>query len=69
MIKCHLSRIMGEKRLRISNLVEMTGLHRNSITLLYHEKASRVDLETINQLCRVLECKPGDLFEYIPSDK
>lgn len=66
MIKCHLSRLMGEKKLKIADVARETGLHRNTITLLYDETAARVDLETIEQLCRLFDCSVGELFEYVP---
>lgn len=66
MIKCHLSRLMGERKMKIADVARDTGLHRNTITLLYDETAARVDLETIEQLCRLFNCSVGDLFEYEP---
>lgn len=66
MIKCHLSRIMGEKKLRVADIARAIGVHRNAITLLYEETATRVDLDTINKLCRYLDCKIEDLFEFVP---
>jgi len=66
MIRCHLSQKMGEKKMKISDLERATGLHRNSITLLYKETANRVDLSTIDKLCEFFECEVNDLFEYIP---
>ena len=65
MIKCHLSRLMGERRLKISKLAEDTEINRGTITRLYHEEASRVELEVIEKLCRYLQCEVGDLFELI----
>ena len=65
MIKCHLSRIMGEKKLRVADVARSIDVHRNAITLLYEETATRVDLETINKLCVYLECKIDDLFEFV----
>jgi putative transcriptional regulator len=67
MIRCHLSRMMGERKMKIVDVARETGLHRNTITLLYNETATRVDLETIDGLCRLFSCKVGDLFEYSPS--
>jgi len=64
-IKCHLSRIMGEKKLRVADVARAIGIHRNAITLLYEESATRVDLETIDKLCDFLECKVSDLFEHV----
>ena len=64
MIKCHLSRIMGERKLKITDVARDTGVNRGTITRLYHETASRVELEVIEALCRYFECEVGDLFEY-----
>ena len=69
MIKCYLSSLMGERKLKISDVERATGLHRNSITLLYRETANRVELETINKLCIFFDCNVNDIFEYIPDDK
>ena len=66
MIKCNLSRIMGEKKLRVADVARSIDVHRNAITLLYEETATRVDLETINKLCTYLNCRVEDLFEFIP---
>lgn len=68
MIKVHLSRIMGEKRLKISDLAEVTGLHRNGITRLYNEKTDGVKFDTLEKLCKALDCAVSDLIEYIPDN-
>ena len=65
MIKCHLSRLMGEKKLKIVDVARETGVNRGTITRLYHETASRVELEVIEALCRYLQCEVGDLFELL----
>ena len=65
MVRCHLSRILGEKRLRISHVVRDTGINRGTITRLYHERAERIELESVEKLCRYLECRLEDLFELV----
>lgn len=65
LIKCHLSKLLGERKLKISDVARDTGLHRNTITLLYQETATRVDLEAIDALCRYFEVSVGDLFEFV----
>ena len=65
MIKCHLSTLMGERKLKISDVARDTGLHRNTITLLYQETATRVDLEAIDALCRYFEVSVSELFEFV----
>lgn len=68
MIRCNLSRYMGEQKMNISDLARRTGLNRNTISLLYHEKASRIDLDAIEKLCQVFQCEVGDLLELINED-
>jgi len=64
-IKCHLSRLMGERKLKISDVARDTGLHRNTITLLYQETATRIDLDAIDTLCKYFDVPVGELFEYV----
>jgi putative transcriptional regulator len=65
MIKCHLSKILGEKRLTIKEVHEKTGLSRNTISSLYNEKAKMIDLDTLEKLCVFLGCNVCDLLQYI----
>lgn len=68
MIKCHLSRMMGEHKMKVVDVARATGLHRSTITSLYNETAARVDLDAIEQLCQLFQCGVADLLEYVPSD-
>ena len=42
--------------------------HRNTITLLYNETATRLDIDAIDRLCKLFDCKVGDLFEFRPDN-
>ncbi|MCE8045074.1 helix-turn-helix transcriptional regulator [Halomonas daqingensis] len=68
MIKCHLSRLLGERKLKITDVARDTGINRGTITRLYHETASRVELEVVDGLCRYLDCQVGELFEFIEDE-
>ncbi|WP_406734604.1 helix-turn-helix transcriptional regulator [Vibrio scophthalmi] len=63
MLKCHLSKIMGEKRLKIADIARDTGINRGTITRLYNETATRVELDVVDALCGYLEISVGELFE------
>lgn len=63
MIKCHLSRILGERKQKIAEVSRETGINRNTLHRLYNETATRVELDVIEQLCRYLEIEVGELFE------
>nr|WP_133408561.1 helix-turn-helix transcriptional regulator [Parashewanella tropica] len=63
MLKCNLSRILGEKRLKVSDVARDTNINRGTITRLYNETATRVELEVIETLCLYLNVEIGELFE------
>ncbi|MGO4893175.1 helix-turn-helix domain-containing protein [Flavobacterium sp. W21_SRS_FM6] len=65
MVKCHLARLMGERKMKIMDVARETGLNRNTVTLLYKETAQRIDLEAIDKLCDLFECEVGELLEKI----
>ena len=68
MIKCHLSRLMGEHKMKIADVARETGLNRNTVTLLYKETANRVELDVIDRLCGLFRCEVGELLEYVSDD-
>jgi putative transcriptional regulator len=63
MITCHLSTLMGKNKMKIADVARETKLNRSTITALYSEKATRIDLDTIEKLCELFECEVGDLLE------
>jgi putative transcriptional regulator len=69
MIKCHLSRLMGDKKVRVADVAKTLDIHRNTITLLYNETATRIDIKIMNQLCEYFDCRVEELFEYIPDEQ
>lgn len=66
MIENHLSRILGERRMSIAALARSSGVSYTSLFELYHGRAKRVDLETLNAICRALSVQPGDILGYVP---
>lgn len=69
MIKIHLSRIMGEKRINIADLSRLTGLHRNGIAKLNNEETDGVKFDTLNRICEALDCDIQDIIEFIKDEK
>lgn len=65
MIKCHLSKIMGEKKLKISDVARDTGINRGTITRLYNETATRVEIDVIDTLCGYFDISVAELFERV----
>ena len=65
MIRCHLSRLMGEKRVRIVDVARSTGISRNMLAKLYYERAKRVEVADLAQLCQYFDRPVGDLLEWV----
>ncbi len=61
-VHCKLSTLMGAKRYSIQDVHDHTGLSRNTISNLYNDKATRIDYETAEKLCKLFECTMDDLF-------
>lgn len=62
MIRIQLSKILGEKRLTQADIARMTGIRAGTINDLYHEIASRINLEHLDLLCEALDCDVADLL-------
>ncbi len=62
-IRIHLSRLMGEHKEKIADVQRATGLARNTLAGLYREDVARIDLETIERLCKHYRCDIGQLIE------
>lgn len=54
---------MGEQRKSIQKVADETGLSRSTLSCLYNNKVTRVDLNTLDKLCECLNCNPGDIIE------
>ena len=68
MIRCHLAKLMGERKFKIADVARETGLNRNTVTLLYKETAQRIDLDAIEKLCILFECDIPDLLELVKDE-
>ncbi|MBG21941.1 MAG: XRE family transcriptional regulator [Idiomarinaceae bacterium] len=65
MIKCSFAELLGARKLKIADVVRDTGINRSTLTRLYHETTSRIDFDTLETLCRYLECEIGELLKIV----
>lgn len=68
-VKCRLGEIMRERGLANKDVIEMTGVSRNTITSLAADATNRIDYETLAKLCKGLDVTPGELLVYIPANE
>ena len=66
MIKNRLLIILGEHRMRVSELLKLTGISQNALNKIYHNKTKGIDFETLNKLCNILQKNSQEIFEFTP---
>ena len=66
MINVRLDYVLLDRRMKLKDLAEATGLALNNLSILKTNKARAIRFSTLNQLCKVLNCTPGDLIEFVP---
>lgn len=65
MITCKLSAVLGERRIKVSEVVKETGIARAVIDRWYHDRANSYDREVLGRLCSYLKVKPGELLQVV----
>lgn len=67
-IRVKLGVVLAERNMKLIELEEKTGIALNNLSVLKTGKAKAVRFSTLEQICRALNCQPGDLFEYVPGN-
>lgn len=60
--------MMAKRKISLGELAEQLNITQANLSILKTGKAKAVRFSTLSQLCRVLECQPGDLLEYAPGE-
>ena len=61
--------MLAKRKMSVSELADRVGITLANMSILKTGKAKAVKVSTMARLCEVLDCQPGDLFEYRkPSD-
>lgn len=69
MIVLRLDRMMVEKKISLQDLADRVGITQANLSKIKNNKVNAIRFSTLNKLCEVLDCQPGDLLEYRPEDE
>ena len=69
MIRINLEVVLAKKKMSVTELSEKVGITMANISILKNGKAKAIRFTTLDKICEVLECQPGDILEYINDDK
>ena len=64
-IRVNLDVMMARRKMSLTELCEKVGLTMANLSILKTEKAKAIRFSTLNTICKILDCQPGDILEYI----
>ncbi len=56
--------MMAKRKISLKNLSYLVGITPSNLSILKTGKAKAIRFETLNKICRILKCQPGDILEY-----
>lgn len=56
--------MLAKRKMTSLELAQQVGMTQANLSILKTGKAKAVRMSTMNEICRVLQCQPGDLFEF-----
>ncbi len=65
-ITIHLDTMLAKKKISLTELSKAVGLSLTNLSMLKNGNVRGVRFETLEKICIVLNCQPGDLIEYQP---
>ena len=63
-VRVHLDDVLAEQGMTLTQLSEAVGITLANLSILKTGKAKAMRFTTLEALCRVLDCQPGDLLTY-----
>lgn len=56
--------MLAKRKMSVTELSERLDITMANVSILKNGKAKAIRLETLNKLCEIFDCQPGDLLEY-----
>jgi putative transcriptional regulator len=67
-IMVNLDVIMAKRKISAGDLSEKIGITPANLSILKNNKAKAIRFSTLEEICRVLDCQPGDILEFKGED-
>jgi len=68
-IMVNLDVVMAKKKISAGQLAELIDITPANLSILKNNKAKAIRFSTLEALCKVLECQPGDILEYTADEE
>lgn len=61
--------MMAKRKISLGSLAEKMDITLSNLSILKTGKAKAIRFSTLDNICRILDCQPGDILEYVPEEK
>jgi putative transcriptional regulator len=68
MIITRLDRMLADRKMALGDLAEQAGITLANMSNLKTGKVKAIRFSTLDAVCRILNCQPGDILEYLPGE-
>lgn len=59
-----LDRVMADRKISLNDLAEQVGIANVNLSKIKTGKVSAIRFSTLNAICDILDCQPGDILEF-----
>ena len=64
MIIVNIDVMLARRKMSVTELSEKVGITLANISVLKNQKAKAIKIETLDKICKALQCQPGDILEW-----
>ena len=68
-IEVNLDVVLAKRKMSMTELSDRVGITMANLSILKTGKAKAVRFSTLETICRVLECQPGDILSFVPGEE
>ncbi|MBQ6476276.1 MAG: helix-turn-helix transcriptional regulator [Clostridia bacterium] len=69
MIIVNLDVMLAKRKMSVTELSNRLGITMANVSILKNGRAKAIKFETLDKICKELQCQPGDILEYLPDDE
>ncbi len=59
--------MLAKRKMSSTELAEKIGITTANLSILKTNKAKAIRFSTLEEICKALDCQPGDILEYVPA--
>lgn len=68
MIIIRLDRVLADRKMKLNNLAALVGISNVNLSYLKTGKVKAIRFSTLDAICKVLKCQPGEILEYVDEE-